>query len=103
MVAKKVTSGCGIEGVPDPHEDKTFEFLVAGQARVAPRTAGRFLRGEDVGRSDSERESLRATLNIATREAVALRRVDSPLTREDEGLGKALGKAAAQFKKGGAR
>lgn len=100
---KKEKGGCGIEGVPTQGTDPTFELLVAGLARTSPRTVAKFLRGEAVGRSAPEREALGSTLDLATREAVALRRTESPIDREDEAFGKALGKAAMRFKKEGAR
>ena len=100
MVTNK--KGCGIAGVPDLKNDKTFVFLVAGQSRTAPRTVSRFLCGESVGRSEGERESLRVLLERATREAIALRRAEEPMTRTDEALGKALGKAVALVEDRGA-
>lgn len=91
-------NGCGIEGVPTQGADPTFELLVAGLARASPKTAAKFLRGEPVGRSESERQGLESTLTLATREAVALRRAENPIDREDEAFGKAFGKAAARVK-----
>lgn len=101
MVAKK-ERGCGIDGVPGLGSDPTFELLVAGLAKTSSRTVAKFLRGETVGRSQGERDALGTILDRATREAVALRRAESPLDKDDESFGRALGKAAARIKKGGA-
>jgi hypothetical protein len=103
MVAKKSARGYGIEGVPELGSDPTFELLVAGLAKTSPRTVAKFLRGETVGRSAGERDALGTILDRATREAVALRRTESPLDKDDEGFGKALGKAAARFVRESAR
>jgi hypothetical protein len=97
MVAKRTERGCGIDGVPKLGSDPTFDLLVAGLAKTSPRTVAKFLRGEMVGRSRGERDMLGKILDHATREAVALRRAENPIDKEDEVFGKALGKAAARF------
>lgn len=90
-----------IEGVPDLAVDKTFVYLVAGLARSDTKTAKKYLQGEEVGRTEGERGAMRSMFDTATREAVALRRAENPRDKEDEVFGRALGKAAARFRKDG--
>lgn len=64
-----------IKGVPDLKKDKTFTSLVVGLAMCSDtRTVEKWLRGEPIGRSDLERETLTERLTKATKAAVRIRK-----------------------------
>lgn len=63
-----------VRGVPDLSKDKTFPHLVVGIAQCSDvRTVEKWLRGDRVGRSDLERETLTERLLKATKRALEIR------------------------------